>query len=166
MDQKHSSLVGMGYVVAAVLVVFPLVDLLANVVPITPERINWRYGSYGLASGFVLTVVLGMGLAFAMAAASGDRTVIRVLAVISVLGGLGLIVTGGIYVLDALQLRDTVSNEARSSFLIGTVKALFKNGISGLALIWIAWAGWRGSAAAKGETQKRTKEKPLVSGVS
>jgi hypothetical protein len=166
MSRKHSELVSLGYLVAAIMILFPIVDLGANLWPFRPTELNWRYGTYGVMSGYLLTVVLGFGLVVAVGVLAMHRGWVRLLGGLSAVGGVLLLVFAAVYVLDALQIRATLSGDALGQFHIGTVKTLFKNGISGLALIWIAWAGWRGSAAAKGGTQKRTKEKPLVSGVS
>jgi hypothetical protein len=168
MNRKYSQLVSVGYVVAMVLVVFSLVDLLANTWPLTPGQINWRYGSFGLASGYVLTIVLGMGLAVAVAVGAGHRAFARVLAAISGIGGVALLITGAVYFLDALQIRGTVPDENWIPFHVGTGKALFKNGASGLAFLWIGWAGWRaaGQEAARADEKRPKDQKPLVGAAS
>jgi hypothetical protein len=56
------------YCVAVLLVVTPLVDLVANVWPPRLSAVEWRFGTFGLLSGFLLTPLLGMVLATAAAA--------------------------------------------------------------------------------------------------
>jgi hypothetical protein len=163
---RHPHLVGIGYVVAFILIAFPLVDLAANIWPWNLGQVNWRYGSYGLASGYVLTVVLGFGLLLTVAALGGQRNVMRAFSAICLVGGVVLALAAAAYVLDALQIQGTISGDARSNFRIGTGKSLFKNGLTGLAFLYMGWAGWRGSAGVGKDVQKRGKEKPLVSGVS
>jgi hypothetical protein len=149
MAYKNRHLVGVAYMVAGVLVLFPLVDLAANLWPFDAGRVNWRYGGYGLASGFLLTVLLGTALAVATAVVAGHRTAGRVLGALSGVAGLALLVAAAIYVLDAMQIWPTVPEEARDQFGIGTGKALFKNGIVALGLAWTGVAGWRARAAGR-----------------
>lgn len=143
MNRSHSPLVGVGYFVAAVLILFPVIDLVANLWPLDPGRVNWRYGAYVLLSGFVLTVILGFALALLLARLADHRKTARVLAVLSGLGGVILLAAAVAFALDALQLRASVSGDARTQFGIGAVKAVVKNSMAAAGFLWMAWAAWR-----------------------
>lgn len=148
---RYSGLVGPGYFVAATLVLFPVMDLVANAWPLDPGRVNWRYGAYMLLSGFVLTMLLGMAVAVFIGRAAGHRRTVRTLAALGALTGAVLLAAAIAFALDALQLRAGVAAEARTQFGIGAVKAIAKNTTAAVGFLWIAWAGWRGS----GKAQKR-----------
>lgn len=152
MKRSHSPLAGVGYFVAAVLILFPLIDLVANLWPLDPSRVNWRYGAYVLLSGFVLTVLLGFALALLLSRLAEHRKTARVLAVLSGLGGIVLLAAAVAFALDALQLRASVSEDARTQFGIGAVKAVVKNTIAAAGFLWIAWAAWR---APRGQRASR-----------
>lgn len=143
MKSTYSRLVGIGYFAAAVLVLFPVIDLVANLWPIEPGRVNWRYGAYMLLSGFVLTMLLGMVLALLVGRAGRHARTLRVLAVLNAFAGAALLAAAAVFVLDALQLQTSVTGDARRQFGIGVVKSLVKNTTVASGFLWIAWIGWR-----------------------
>lgn len=138
----------LGYGIAAILVLLPMLDLAANVWPWNPGNTGWRYGSYGIMAGFLLSPLTGLALGLATSSVFRHRRVRKVLAAVAGLAGLVVVTASVLYVLDALQIRASVPTEARQQFGIGTVKALAKNLIAALTLIWFAWIGWRRRGAA------------------
>lgn len=116
------------YLVAALLVVTPLMDVLTNVWPLAFGDLRWRYGAVGLLSGFLLTSLLGMALAVMTAVALRHRRVLSVLFVLNVAAAVVLLAATGLFGLDVLQVRVTVPMENRGLFDVGAVKALFKHG--------------------------------------
>lgn len=115
------------YLVAALLVVTPLLDVLSNVWPLAIGDLRWRYGTVGLLSGFLLTSLLGMALAVLTAVVLRQRRVLSVLSVLNLVAAVTLLAAAGLFVLDVLQVRGTVPVESRSLFDVGAVKALFKH---------------------------------------
>ena len=47
------------YAVAVLMIVLPLGDLGASVWPPHPMQLQWRFGTFGLVSGFLLTPLFG-----------------------------------------------------------------------------------------------------------
>ncbi len=116
------------YLVAALLVVTPVMDTLTNVWPLAFGDLRWRYGAAGLLSGFLLTSLLGMALAVLTAVALRHRRVLAVLFVLNVAAAVVLLAATGLFGLDVLQVRVTVPMESRGLFDVGAVKALVKHG--------------------------------------
>jgi hypothetical protein len=168
MSRKHSELVSLGYLVAGIMILFPILDLAANLWPFQPTRANWRYGTYGLMSGYLLTVVLGFALAVAIGAWARQRGLVRIIGALSALTGILLLAVTVVNVLDTLQIRGTLPDDALTQFHIGSGKALVKNGIVTLSLLWIGWAGWRaaGQEAARADEKRPKDQKPLVGAAS
>lgn len=143
MTSTYSRLVGIGYFLAVVLFLFPAIDLVANLWPLAPGRVNWRYGAYMLLSGFVLTMLLGVALALLIGRGSRHRGIVRVVGVLSALAGAVLLAAAIAFTLDALQLRAGVTGDARTQFGIGVLKALVKNTAAAIGFLWMGWIGWR-----------------------
>jgi hypothetical protein len=152
----------LGYVLATLLVLFPLMDLAANIWPWKLAQVGWRYGSYGILSGYFMTPLMGLMLAMGVALALEQRRVARAVGVAAWLVALLFFATTIVYVLDALQVRATVPAQARAQFGIGTFKAMAKNVISASVLVWVGWIGFRAMRQTGGHHTKDTTP-PLVS---
>lgn len=134
------------YVIAGLLVVLPMLDLVVNVWPIRPGDVQWRYGTLGLLSGFLLTPLLGIVLAYAAAVVLEHRAVIRALAVLSLAVAVGLVVGALLFVLDALQFRSQAPPEALATFDRGMIKAFVKHLVVAGSVGWLGLVGMRGSS--------------------
>lgn len=152
----------LGYVLAILLILFPLMDLAANVWPWKLAEVGWRYGSYGILSGYFMTPLMGLMLAVGVALALGHLRVARIVGIAGWVVALLFFAATIAYVLDALQVRATVPAQAQTQFGIGTMKAMAKNVISACVLVWVGWIGLR---AARQTDGRRTKDAtpPLVS---
>jgi hypothetical protein len=131
------------YAVAALFVLQPAVDFVANVTPLQLRNYQWRYGTIGLLSGFLLTPLLGLVLAQLAAAVLGHRAALRGLAMTAAAAALALVVACGLFSLDAIQQRANVPPEAKATFDVGSAKALFKHLTVAAVLLGSAWAAWR-----------------------
>lgn len=134
-----------GYFAALLLVAFPLADLVTNVWPLQLGNVQWRYGGLGLLSGFFLTPVLGMLLAVGVAILLEHRVVLRGLSLANLLGGVLLAGSVVLFGLDWLQMRPTMSDEARRAMDIGSLKALVKFAAAALLVGWMGVVGFRAS---------------------
>jgi len=154
MDERSSgaleSLAGPLYVLALLLVVTPPVDVLANVWPPRLGEVSWRYGTVGASSGYLLTPLLGLGLACLIAIARRQRIMLRVLAVVCLVAGVMLVIAAIDFAMDAAQLRHTVPTTpalARWAFDVGAAKAIFKNLSAAVCFVWLGWATRRAQRA-------------------
>ena len=131
------------YAGCALLVLLPAVDLLTNVWPIRPWEIGWRYGTVGLASGFLLTPLLGLMAAAVLARLLDQSAVLRALAAVVGLTALALAGATGMFVLDALEVSGQIPADGREAFQIGAVRAVLKNALVAGVLGWMALATLR-----------------------
>jgi hypothetical protein len=137
------SLLWPGYAIALLLIAFPLADLVTNIWPLRPGAVEWRFGTVGLLSGFILTPLLGIVGVIAVAAALGHRGVLRLVAVVSLGLAAATVATLGLFALDWLQMRSTVEAEVRQGLDIGSIKAALKHGLTVITLGWLGLVGWR-----------------------
>jgi hypothetical protein len=133
------------YCVAVLLVVTPLVDLVANVWPPRLSAVEWRFGTFGLLSGFLLTPLLGMVLATAAAALLEHRGAQRVFALLDLTGAALLMIVVVMLSLDWLQMRASIDPATRPAIDIGSVKSIGKHFGVTIALAWLGGVGWRAS---------------------
>jgi hypothetical protein len=162
-SMNHLQRVGASaYGVAALLLIFPLLDVLQAVWPPRLGEVSWRVIAAGLLSRVLVTPVLGLLLAFAAALILSQPRVLRTLAVVNalvaVLAAAGLAIFG----LDALQVRNQVGMDARGSYDLGLLLSFLKYGVVLLVLALMAWSEWK-SAASLGRTSgRRSRHTPLV----
>src|SRR5712692_6641542 len=101
-------LVAPGYLLAALLVVVPLVDYLASIWPPRLGEVQWRYASEGLLAGFLLTPYLGLALASGVAAWREHGRALQWFGRLTRVAVAVLVVVSGDFALNVLQLRETV----------------------------------------------------------
>lgn len=147
---RLNRLVSLFYILGTLLILLPFLDLGANLWPWAPNALNWRYGAYGILSGVLLTPFMGLLLILVTGVAADHGATVRLMSVLAWLVGALLVGSTVIYGLDAVQLRVTVPAEARDQFRIGTMKALVKNVVVALALLWTGWVAWSAARTRPG----------------
>lgn len=147
------------YAVAVLMIVLPLGDLGASVWPPHLMQLQWRFGTFGLASGFLLTPLFGIVILVVAAAILQHRVVQRFVAVLNILGAAFLAAVLVIFALDWLQFRAGAPADARATMDLGSIKALIKDLLVACTLVWLGIAGWR---AGHGQHRSRHSKPPLV----
>jgi hypothetical protein len=112
------------YLMAILLVVYPLLQVSAGMDSIDPGELRWRYGAVGLLMDGSLLPLLGGLIAVATAHLLDHR---RVQVTLQALGGLllvGLAVMAAMFILDAVQLRASVRAEVIPLYDRLSLKAL------------------------------------------
>jgi len=109
------------YVLALSMILGPLVDLITTVLPVRLGDVTWRYGFAGLAAGYLLTPLLGYGLAVGVAIWQGDLRLLKVLGILALIAAGALIPVMGIWSLDVLAVREMREPDTRTGVLIGGV---------------------------------------------
>lgn len=109
------------YVFAIALVTSPPIDLLTAVWPLRPRDVQWRSGFLGLGAAYLLTPLLGLVLAMAVAYSREHARTLKGLGLMSALAGAALIPVLVVFPLDVLQMRALSVPEAQSQILIGGV---------------------------------------------
>ncbi|MEO8448706.1 MAG: hypothetical protein ABI647_02885 [Gemmatimonadota bacterium] len=114
------------YAVGIMIVLVALGDFMSNVWPWRMGAVDWRYGSLGILSTFLVTPTLGMLIIVLNAAYLGHRGLLRSLGLICILGAAGLTVVVVAFLLDSLEVRRSVTEDAKwfttISFMIAAAK--------------------------------------------
>lgn len=139
----EEALAGPLYGVAALLIVIPLVDFVLSVPQAELSNVEWRFAAVGLLSGYTLTPVLGLAMAFVIAAALKQHSVQRWLVAASLSLGVILIALSAGFLLDMLQLRFSIPSEGRAAFQSAWVRAIVKLALSIIALTYLGWRARR-----------------------
>lgn len=147
------------YAVALVFLISPAADVVANAWPIEPGNIQWRFGAAGIASNYLLSVVMGLAIGVAAAVASGGRVMLRVFTVLSLLVGVTSALVALAFPFDVLQLRGNVREDALGMFAIGSMKAELKILVTAVALILLGVAGFK---TARAQAPRATKAPPML----
>ena len=150
------------YILAAILILFPVLDVLTAVWPFQPGSVTWRFSAVGLLIRVAVTPLLGLVAAYAAALLLGHARILRLLSAASGVTLLVLAVILGVFVMDGMQMRTMVSADAGTRFRAGAVAALGKAGLGLLFLTLLAMSQWRAGGALERE-QRLTR--PRASGV-
>lgn len=150
------------YVVAAVFLLSPLIDVATNIYPTDLGSMQWRFGAFGILSNYLISAVFGLLLASLVAALSGHRLVLRACAALDGLTALVLFGLTLLFALDVLQLRSTVRPEATEMFRIGALKASFKVALVAVALLLMGIGSFRATRGEAMADRKGRKDSPLL----
>ena len=146
------------YVVAALLVVFPIVDFVLSVPSAQLSNVQWRFAAAGLLSGYTLTPILGLSIAFVVAAFLKHYALQRLLVVLSLLLAAAFLALSAGFALDMLQLRQSIPDEGRAAFSSAWKRAGVKLVLTPLAL---AYLGLRARRMIPAKSRHRTPPKPV-----
>jgi hypothetical protein len=145
------------YLVAFLIFLFPLLDTAMSVWPPQPGEVAWRFGAAGFFSRALMTPLLGVLVAFAVALYLDHRRVLRAIAIASAAAAVMMIGVIGMFMLDALEMRSKVIEARRFAFDVASGVALMKYGAGVLAATAYAVVGWRASKQVAAPAGKRTR---------
>ncbi len=146
MNGKHydaDALIAPLYLLAVLLVATPAMDFVTSIVPLRFADIEWRFASVGLLSGFLLTPLLGIGLAMGVAAYASHQRFQRVLGIVNLLIAALFVALLLFFLLDIFQLRNVVQAEAKGAFESAASKAVVKHITFVIAMAFMGWRGVR-----------------------
>jgi hypothetical protein len=155
-------LAGLIYFLTFLLLFLPFLDLVANLLPLNPAAVNWRYGTLGLTSGFLLTPLLGLVMALTVSSLLEHRGVRITVGILGTLVALGLFLGTMLFILDGLQLRTSVAPESKVQFDVGAAKAAIKLVACAVCFALVAFGAFRRLPPAASKAQKGAR--PLVVG--
>jgi hypothetical protein len=141
--EPQEALAGPMYVVAALLIVIPVVDFVLGVPEVNLSSIQWRFATVGLLSGYTLTPVLGLSLAFVSSSVLQHHRLQRVLVFLCLTSGFLLLIVCGSFLLDAMQLRASLPAGERPGFNSAWRRAILKHFFSAVALLYLGWGARR-----------------------
>jgi len=151
------------YFLALLFLALPLLDFVMNVWPLQLDKVNWRYGAFGLAGGFLLTPLLGLVMLMVASILFDNRRVLSMTAVLSSIVALGLILLSMAFILDSVQMRSGVPETQKRIFDAGVLKALVKDVTGAICAAWVAFGSFRSLSGALAPS-KRGDGSPLVVG--
>ena len=129
--------------------ILPIVDLIAQIWPLRPATVVWRFGAVGLMSSAVGAPLVLLFLIFAIALAANDRKVMVFVGVVTAIFVLLLVSGMGAFALDALQMKRRVQEGAQPKFLLAAAQALMKLGLQSIASLVLAISAFRANSASK-----------------
>ena len=133
----EEALAGPLYVVALLLIVIPALDFVLSVPAPEFADVQWRFAAVGLLSGYALTPILGVSMAFVIAALLKQYAVQRLLVVASLLLAAILVALSFGFLLDMLQLRASLPDDGRVAFSSAWKRAIVKLALSAIALAYM-----------------------------
>ena len=107
------------YVFAVTLILSPMVDLVTTVWPVRPTDMGWRYGTLGLAAGYVQTPLLGAILAMGVSYWQERAGALRLWSVLCLVGTVILLISMVTFGLDVVSMRSVRPPDAQSGILAG-----------------------------------------------
>jgi hypothetical protein len=145
------------YLLAAILILFTVMDLVQSVWPIRVGDVQWRVLSVGLLSRMLITPLLGLVIAYAAALLLEHRRVLRTLAVLEALLALILVVGMGFYALDALELRARIT-EGNRNYDLGIAFSFVKYALGFAALAVLTVSQWRTASGMRKGSRRQGSE--------
>lgn len=122
------------YLVALLFVVSPMVDVMTNVWPWGWGSEQWRFGTFGTASNYLISLIFGLLLAATTAAWAGHRGMLRATAAVGGLFTVLVLLMCFGWMLDTIQVRMLVREDQHTLFKIGVIKTGMKMGFCLIAL--------------------------------
>jgi hypothetical protein len=138
---------------SAALILIPLVDAFTTLYPWNVGDARWRFGAVGLVSNAVLLPLLGLLLAYITALWFNQRTMRRVIGVLSFVGAGIALLAIVMFGLDAVQTRASVRDELHLSFAVASVTAALKTLIAAATLLGLGVAARRGPNSTRAKNQ-------------
>jgi hypothetical protein len=124
--EKYAPLTAASYIIALLLVLFPLGDFILAAVPTANRGIAWRFGALGLLSGALFIPTVGIVAALTVAVRQVHRGVMRTIGVVAAVIAVLLLAATILFILDTLQMRPQVNPVQRGRFLLASGYALVK----------------------------------------
>jgi hypothetical protein len=155
MTERCERLTWPTYLVAAMLVLFPLIDLATAALPINIRSVQWRFGIVGLLSGGLVTPILGILLALVIAVLADRKLALRILGILAAFGGAMILLSLPLFILDAIQMRARALQAqppapgAAARILLAASFAFLKLLMLGGISIIMARVGFRAARKAK-----------------
>lgn len=132
-----------GYLVMALLGIVTFAEISVAAWPFRIHDVGWRLAVAGAASGGAGTALLAIFFALMIAVISDDRGVIWFVSIICIVAALLCIIGGGIFALDALQMKGQVKPELVSRYDAALVWGLAKIVLAGIVFVGVAVSAFR-----------------------
>ncbi len=128
---------------AAVLLILPVGDVLTTVSRTTFDEPSFRYAFVGVVSNSIATILLALLLVLALSRVGAKLGLLLLTAATCIVAGGICLGFGGMFVLDSLQLSETVKERLPGIFLSRASWTFTKITLEGIALLVIGISGLR-----------------------
>lgn len=150
------------YGVAIALMLYPLMDVIAGVVPVNFGSVQWRFGAVNFIAQTFWSQLLALGLTAAIGWLRGDARVLRTVAVICVLLVLAVVVLAALAALDFVQVRQMVLHAAKPKIDVAGGRLIVQLATSVLVAIPLGLGSWRAGQALRVSERKGTDKLGVV----
>ena len=116
------------YLIGVLLIASPVTQLVLQLWPLRPSDVAWRFGAGGLATGTLLTPLVGFLVVIAIASVAQHRSVLRTLSVLAGAAAVALLPIMGLFALDAVQVRERVLPAGLRPYDLAAASALVQLG--------------------------------------
>lgn len=152
LQDRQRRLLSATYPMFAVMAINPIMGLLVTAWPLRFDRIQWRFGFGGVLVSEAMPVhAVGLALLLMVATWLGHRNVVRVVAALAIFAAVVIGVSVILFGLDALQMRRTVPQAAKTQFDAAGLRTLL---ISMMLVPSLLWMALRSIGALKGLTPR------------
>lgn len=164
---QHRPLVAALYAVALALALPTAIEFVLVSLPLKLGDPRWRFGAMGLLfNNAGLLPLLGLSLAAFVSVRLDHRIMARIVAVLLLLLGLGLLVALPLFALDFLQLRPDVNPSMARTVDLTSIKAMITGLILCVASFAVGMATWRSAAGMSARARDVSRRGALVVGTA
>ena len=121
------------YLTGLAIVVFPALEFVLTILPLSPTILSWRYGAVGLLARSSLTPLVGLVIILGTATFLEHVWVQRAVTVVGLVGAAAFLLATLLFALDLVQFRGEVREAAKRAYdASGTVvllKLLVESGV-------------------------------------
>lgn len=142
-------LISSGYWLALLLILLPLMQALAALLPTPSFGIRWRLEAFGAMGSALLLPMAGGAVAVGTAALLSHRRVMRALALTALVVSAVMAAAITIFVLDLVQYRAVIGAELRQAFVLTGLSYLVTFLLEMAFLMWLGNAAWRATVMSR-----------------
>lgn len=142
-DRKDRSFYSIGYAIALLLIVLPLLEFTLTIWPLRPSIVLWRFGSFGLLTQALMLPTVGAFMALVLARFLEQRRMQMVLGAIAVLVCVALLGGLALFALDSLQARSLARADLQQHVTVTLVRAFIAAAVYAVIWAWMAIASLR-----------------------
>lgn len=161
-SDRYQRLALPGYVLAALMFVFPVVDIWVISVPTDWGDVQWRFGFLGTMTRVAETLVLALLLTFMLAAMLRHRRRLRVMSVVALVAFVVMLGISALFAFDALEVRPMLNPQFAGPFdrvmAVGMLKIIAWTVI----LAAFSWAGFSSSRRLARQRRIRPDESSVT----
>lgn len=154
-------LVSAAYLVGALLVLVPCIEVATGSWPFQTSELSWRFGVAGIVMKTMVTPLLGLLVAMSAAAFLEHRRVLRTLSVVAMLIAVGTLLVAAMFSMDFLQLRAMIAPPQRAGMTVASATALLMAALVVPTAAALGLGGWKATRRV-GATRAKQARSGLV----